>query len=129
MFGGGAEAVIRRVVKYGVGWTAGGGTPESLTVMMERINAAWKAGGRAGKPKFRALGYFVLGDELHEEAESNLLSYYGEFGARVWSGTIKSAAEAKERVKASEKTGVDELILFMSSPHLEQVDRLAEAVL
>jgi alkanesulfonate monooxygenase SsuD/methylene tetrahydromethanopterin reductase-like flavin-dependent oxidoreductase (luciferase family) len=129
MFGGGAEAVIRRVVKYGIGWTQGGGTPESLVAMMERVNAAWKAANRAGKPKFRALGYFVLGDELHEEAESNLVSYYGEFGSRVWRGTIKSAAEAKERVKAYEETGADELILFMSAPHLDQVDRLAEAVL
>ena len=129
MFGGGAEAVIRRVVKYGIGWTQGGGTPETLKAMMERVNAAWKATNRAGKPKFRTLGYFVLGDELHEEAESNLVSYYGEFGSRVWGGTIKSAAEAKERVKAFEEVGADELILFMSAPRLEQVDRLAEAVL
>jgi alkanesulfonate monooxygenase SsuD/methylene tetrahydromethanopterin reductase-like flavin-dependent oxidoreductase (luciferase family) len=129
MFGGGAEAVIRRVVKYGIGWTQGGGTPETLKAMMERVNAAWKAANRAGKPKFRTLGYFVLGDELHEEAESNLVSYYGEFGSRVWGATIKSAAETKEQVKAFEEVGADELILFMSAPHLDQVDRLAEAVL
>ncbi|HYT12474.1 MAG TPA: LLM class flavin-dependent oxidoreductase [Candidatus Nitrosopolaris sp.] len=129
MFGGGAEPVIRRVVKYGIGWTQGGGTPESLTAMMERINAAWKAARRAGKPKFRALAYFVIGDELHEEAESNLVSYYGEFGSRVWRGTVKSADEAKERVNAYEAVGADELILFIAAPHLDQVDRLAAAVL
>jgi alkanesulfonate monooxygenase SsuD/methylene tetrahydromethanopterin reductase-like flavin-dependent oxidoreductase (luciferase family) len=129
MFGGGAEPVIRRIVQYGIGYTQGGGTPESLTAMMERVNAAWKAAGRAGKPKFRALAYFAIGDEVHEEAESNLGSYYGEFGPRVWRGTFKSAAEAKERVKAYEEIGAEELILFMTAPHLDQADRLAEAVL
>ena len=129
MFGGGAEQVIGRVVKYGIGWTQGGGTPESLKAMMDRITAAWKAGGRAGKPKFRALTYFVIGDELHEEAESNLVSYYGEFGPRVWRGAVKSATEAKERIKAYAEVAPDELIFFMAAPHLNQVDRLADAVL
>lgn len=129
MFGGRAEAEIRRVVKYGIGYTQGGGTPDNLKTMMERVNSAWKADGRAGKPQFRALGYFALGDEVHEEAEANILSYYGEYGTRVWQGTIKTAAEAKEQAKAYEAVGCDELILFMSAPHLEQAERLAEAVL
>jgi alkanesulfonate monooxygenase SsuD/methylene tetrahydromethanopterin reductase-like flavin-dependent oxidoreductase (luciferase family) len=128
MFGGRADAVIRRVVKYGMGYTMGGGTPENLTTMMDRVNNAWKAEGRAGKPQFRALGYFALGDEVHEEAESNLASYYGEYGARAWQGTVKSSSEAKDRIKAFEQVGTDELILFMAAPHLEQVDRLAAAL-
>ena len=128
MFGGGAEAVIRRVVKYGIGYTQGGGTPESLTSMMARVNAAWKAGGRTGKPQFRALTYFAFGDEVHEESESNLVSYYGQYGPRVWQGTIKSAEDVKDRIKAYEAVGADELIFFMAAPHLEQVDRLAGAM-
>lgn len=128
MFGGRADAVVQRVVKYGIGYTQGGGTPESLTAMMGRVNTAWKADGRAGKPQFRALVYFALGDEVHEEGESNLVSYYGEFGPRVWQGAIKSAAEAKDRIKTYEQVGTDELIFFMTAPHLEQVDRLAAAL-
>jgi alkanesulfonate monooxygenase SsuD/methylene tetrahydromethanopterin reductase-like flavin-dependent oxidoreductase (luciferase family) len=128
MFGGRADAVIARVVKYGIGYTMGAGTPENLTAMMARVNNAWKAEGRAGKPQFRALGYFALGEEVHEEAESNLVSYYGEYGARVWQSTVKSSSEAKDRVKAFEQVGADELILFMAAPRLEQVDRLAAAL-
>jgi alkanesulfonate monooxygenase SsuD/methylene tetrahydromethanopterin reductase-like flavin-dependent oxidoreductase (luciferase family) len=129
MFGGHSDAAIARSVKYGIGHTQGGGTPESLKAMMERVNSAWQAAGRAGKPQFRALGYFALGDEVREEAESNLMSYYADFGPRVWLGTIKSAAEAKERVKAYQTVGADELILFMAAPHVEEAERLAEAVL
>jgi 2-methylisocitrate lyase-like PEP mutase family enzyme len=47
----------------------------------------------------------------------------------VWQGTIKSAAQAKERVKAYQEVGADELIFSMSAPHVEQAERLAEAVL
>ncbi len=60
IFGGGADAVVRRVVKYGIGYTQGGGTPESLKPMMDRVNGAWTAAGRGGKPEFRALGVFRL---------------------------------------------------------------------
>lgn len=93
------------------------------------MNSAWQAAGRAGKPQFQALTYFALGDEVYEEAESNLVSYYAEFGTRVWQGTIKTAAEVKERVKTYEKIGADELIFLMSASHIEQAERLAEAVL
>jgi hypothetical protein len=47
----------------------------------------------------------------------------------VWQGAIKSAGEAKDRIKAYEAIGGDELILFMTAPSVEQVDRLAQAVL
>ena len=129
LFGGRADAVLRRLVKYGIGYTQGGGTPESLMAMMDRVNGAWKAAGRAGKPEFRALAYFALGDHTHSEAESNLRDYYGEWGPRVWPGTIKTAREAKDQLKAYEAIGCDELVLFITAPAVEQAERLAEAVL
>jgi len=129
MFGGGADAVVRRVVKYGMGYTQGGGTPERLAQMMDRVKSAWSAAGRGGKPEFRALAYFAIGEDAHAEAESNVVAYYGDFGPRVWQGTIKSAAEAKDRIKAYAAVGCDELILFMTAPAVEQAERLAEAVL
>ena len=128
-FGGYSAPVIRRVVKYGVGYTLGGGPPEALAGMMQRVSAAWKEAGREGKPRFWALAYFVLGDEVAAEAEQNLTAYYGDYGPRVWGGTVKSVADAKERVKGFEAIGCDELILFMAAPAVEQAERLAEAVL
>ena len=129
MFGGHSEAAVARTVKYGIGHTQGGGTPEHLKTLMERVSNAWKAAHRAGKPQFRALSYFAIGDEVHEEAESNLVSYYGEYGPRVWQGVIKTAAEAKQRIQEYEATGCDEFIVFMATPSIEQAERLAEAVL
>jgi alkanesulfonate monooxygenase SsuD/methylene tetrahydromethanopterin reductase-like flavin-dependent oxidoreductase (luciferase family) len=129
MIGGRADRTIDRLVKYGIGYTQGGGNPEGLKAMMDRVNAAWNAAGRSGKPEFRALAYFALGDEVHEEAQSNLMDYYGDWGDGVWKDAVKTADEAKERLQAYETIGCDELVLFMTAPAAAQAERLAEAVL
>jgi alkanesulfonate monooxygenase SsuD/methylene tetrahydromethanopterin reductase-like flavin-dependent oxidoreductase (luciferase family) len=129
MFGGQADRPIARVAKYGIGFTLGGGSPENLKVMMEKVNAAWTQAGRQGRPEFRALVYFAIGDDAAAKGEATLTAYYGEYGPRVWQRAIKTAAEAKERVKAFEAVGCDELLMFMAAADLVQADRLAEAVL
>ena len=127
--GGQAERAIARLAKYGTGYTLGGGTPQALAGMMERVNAAWKEAGREGKPYFWALTYFALGDDAAAEAEQNLVAYYGDYGGRVWGGALKTADEAKQRVQAFKDVGCDEFIPFMAAPSVEQAERLAEAVL
>jgi alkanesulfonate monooxygenase SsuD/methylene tetrahydromethanopterin reductase-like flavin-dependent oxidoreductase (luciferase family) len=128
IIGGHSERALARIARYGIGYTLGGGTPESLAKMMERVNTIWKEAGREGKPEFKALRYFALGDEVAAEAEQNIHAYYGEYGARSWAATIKTAEDANELVKAFAAVGCDELILFMAGPRLDQVDRLAEAI-
>ena len=128
MFGGRVDRSVERVVKYGIGYSLGGGTPEGLKAMMDRVSAAWKGAGRSGKPEFRALAYFAIGDEVHAEAQSNVMDYYGDWGAAVWKGAVKTADEARELIKAYEAIGCDELLLFMTAPAIAQADRLAEAV-
>lgn len=127
-FGGQSAAEVRRLASYGVGYTLGGGSPEALAGMMERVNAAWRDAGREGKPKFWALGYFALGAEVAAEAEENLTGYYGEYGPRIWARAVKTAADAKARIKMFEDAGCDEYILFMTAPSVEQAERLADAV-
>ena len=129
MFGGGADQAVARVARYGIGYTMGGGDPNALAQMMPRVDAAWQAAGRAGKPRYQALAYFVFGDEAHAEAEGNIKDYYGDWGARVWYGALKDAAAARERVAAFEAAGCDEVLLFAAAPRVDQVERLAEAVL
>jgi len=129
MFGGRAEQAVSRVARFGVGYTQGNGTPEGLAAMMERVNAAWKAAGREGKPDFRALVYFALGDSVQAEGQSNVVGYYGGYGPTVWASAVKTAAEAKQRVEAYAAVGCSELLLFMTVPGVAQAEQLAEAVL
>jgi alkanesulfonate monooxygenase SsuD/methylene tetrahydromethanopterin reductase-like flavin-dependent oxidoreductase (luciferase family) len=128
IFGGHSERAIARIAKYGIGYTMGGGAPEQMRGMIERIRAIWNEAGRPGQPEFRVLSYFALGDEVAAEAENNLKGYYGDFGPRVWAGAVKTADEARQRVKAFEEAGADELIVFMAAPAVEQAERLAKAV-
>lgn len=129
MFGGGAEQAVGRVARYGIGYTMGGGDPNALAQMMPRVDAAWQAAGRAGRPLYRALAYFVFGDEARDEAETNIRDYYGDWGDRVWYGALKDPDAARERLAAFQAIGCDEVILFTAAPRLEQVEHLAEAVL
>jgi alkanesulfonate monooxygenase SsuD/methylene tetrahydromethanopterin reductase-like flavin-dependent oxidoreductase (luciferase family) len=129
MFGGGADQAVARVARYGIGYTMGGGDPSALEQMIERVDVAWQAAGRTGRPRYQALTYFVFGDEAHAEAEGNIRDYYGEWGGRVWYGALKDAAGAHERLASFEASGCDEVVLFAAAPRLDQVERLAEAVL
>ena len=129
MFGGGAEQAVARVVRYGIGHTMGGGDPNALAQMKQRVDEAWQTAGRGGRPQYRALSYFVFGDEAQAEAEHNIRDYYGDWGERVWYGALKDPAAARERLAAFEAVGCDEVVLFAAAPRLDQVERLAEAVL
>jgi alkanesulfonate monooxygenase SsuD/methylene tetrahydromethanopterin reductase-like flavin-dependent oxidoreductase (luciferase family) len=129
MFGGGADQAVARVARYGIGYTMGGGDPNALAQMMQRVDAAWQAAGRAGRPLFQALTYFVFGEEARAEAEGNIRDYYGDWGDRVWYGALKDPTAARERLAAFEAAGCDEVLLFAAAPRLDQVERLAEAVL
>lgn len=129
MFGGGADHAVARVARYGIGYTMGGGDPHALAQMMQRVDAAWQAAGRAGRPQYRALAYFVFGDEARAEAEGNIRDYYGDWGDRVWYGALKDPEATRERLSAFQAIGCDEVMLFTAAPRLEQVERLAEAVL
>ncbi len=127
LFGGRAEPVVARVAKYGLGYTQGGGTPEGLSEMQARVDAAWQRAGRPGKPEYRALAYFALGDDAQAPGEHSLRDYYGPYGDRVWAGAARDAAAVRQRIRAYESTGCDELVFFMTAPSIAQADRLAEA--
>jgi alkanesulfonate monooxygenase SsuD/methylene tetrahydromethanopterin reductase-like flavin-dependent oxidoreductase (luciferase family) len=133
MFGGRAEQVIARVVKYGKGYVgSAGGTPESLRSMMERIREAWDSSGRSGFPESRAVVYFVLGDDAMSSARRSIDSYYGPphyDSEAIWSSLVsKSTAGIERHLAAYAAVGCDELIFLLTSPTVEQVKRLADVV-
>jgi alkanesulfonate monooxygenase SsuD/methylene tetrahydromethanopterin reductase-like flavin-dependent oxidoreductase (luciferase family) len=129
LIGGRAERAIRRLARYGIGYTQGGGSPESLRQSIDKVKEVWHSAGRAGEPEFRALVYFALGDDAQEWGERSVRDYYGQYGERVWAGTIKDAEDARRQVQAYTEVGCDELVFFITAPAVTQAERLAEAVL
>lgn len=130
LIGGSSDAAIERTVRWAEGWTAGGAPPEVVGPFAQRVRDAWESSDRDGEPRLVALSYFSIGEE--EESRRNLLDYYGFLGdmAKGFAESIPRTPEAiRERVKAFEDAGLDEVILDPTVAELEQVDRLADLVL
>ena len=132
ILGGQADAAFRRAAKYGDGWIMGGGPPEDFGPAREKLEAAFREAGRTDKPRAVAMTYFSLDDDAEEQTRRGIGHYYSfapEYKELVVARTAKGEDGVRERVRAFEERGCDELILFPASPHAEQVDRLAALVL
>lgn len=131
MVGGSADASFERAAKYGNGWIMGGGTPEMFAEAGKQADQAWERAGRSKKPRKASLAYFSLGPDAQAHAERNIGHYYawlGDYAAQIVRSTATSPEIVKSYVEGFEAAGCDELILFPSSKHPEQVDLLADAV-
>jgi alkanesulfonate monooxygenase SsuD/methylene tetrahydromethanopterin reductase-like flavin-dependent oxidoreductase (luciferase family) len=133
VFGGTSDATIERVVRWGVGWTAGGSAPENVAPFAERVRGAWREGGRSGAPKIVALSYFSLGDGVAEESKRYIMRYYSYLGDNAKGfaehGVPRTPEAIRETVRKFEDAGVDELILDPTVADPRQVDLLADLVL
>lgn len=130
LIGGSSDAAVRRTVRYGQGWIAGGGGADQIRPMVERIRRAWHDAGREGEPRFAGLAYFGLSDE--ETSRHSLRTYYGFLGnaaEMVANSALRSPQALRDAVKAFEEAGLDELIFDPTVPDVAEVDRLADAVL
>jgi alkanesulfonate monooxygenase SsuD/methylene tetrahydromethanopterin reductase-like flavin-dependent oxidoreductase (luciferase family) len=130
IFGGTSEATIRRMLQYGVGWTAGGSPPDQVAPFAERVRAAWKDSGRPGDPHIVALAYYSVGEE--EAAVRYIIDYYaflGDFAQQMAQWVPKTPEAIRDTVSAFEDIGVDELILDATVDDPDQVDKLAEIAL
>jgi alkanesulfonate monooxygenase SsuD/methylene tetrahydromethanopterin reductase-like flavin-dependent oxidoreductase (luciferase family) len=130
--GGQADAAFRRAAQYGEGWVAGGGPPEYYPPAMDKLDAAWRGAGRSGEPRRLSLTYFSLDADPEHQARRTIGHYYAvaeDYAQMVVAGVAKGEDGAKERVRAFEEAGCDELIMFPASSNPDQVDRLAAAVL
>lgn len=128
MFGGSSDQVVRRVVRWGIGWTAGGAGLQMAASMYAKILAAWAESGRPGKPEFRALTYFALGSRA-EQGREYLVDYYGPLAERIWPNIPRDPNGLRETVASFEAAGTDELLFMPAVASLDQVEMLAEAVL
>ena len=79
-----------------------------------------------------ALAYFSLGDEAEEASRRYLLDYYrfvGDFASQIAESAHRSVSQVRAVAKGFEDAGFTELYFDPTVATLDQVDRLAEAVL
>ena len=132
LIGGQPKLAAPRAVRWEAGFTIGGAPPEMAGGAIQEFKDAWAQAGAAGQPRVVALSYFSLGDEHAEESLGNLRGYYGFIGdwaEGIASGTPRTAEAVQQTAAAFRDLGVDELLFDPTVANLDQVDRLAEAVL
>jgi alkanesulfonate monooxygenase SsuD/methylene tetrahydromethanopterin reductase-like flavin-dependent oxidoreductase (luciferase family) len=130
LIGGNSDAAVARTVKYAEGWTSGGGGPDMAAPMIEKVRRNWHDAGREGEPRIAALVYFGLGDD--EASRALLRTYYGFLGDwvdAIVESAVRTPQAAKEIAERFAAVGVTELVFDPTVGSLDQVDRLADAVL
>lgn len=130
LIGGTSDAALRRTVQQAEGWTAGGGGPDMAAPFIEKVRQAWADAGREDEPRFGALIYYGFGDV--ESSRSSLLKYYGFLGdwaTQIADGAIRTPADAKAVAQRFADIGVTDLAFDPTIASLDEIDRLADAVL
>jgi alkanesulfonate monooxygenase SsuD/methylene tetrahydromethanopterin reductase-like flavin-dependent oxidoreductase (luciferase family) len=132
MIGGSSDEAVKRAAKYGIGYTAGGGGPDMMAPIVEKVRRWWSEAGRGGEPRLVALSYFALGPRAEEGSARYLKDYYaylGEWADRIAESAPTTPEALKELAGRFRDIGVDELILDPTISEPDQVERLADALL
>jgi hypothetical protein len=99
----------------------------------DRVRAGWRQAGRPGNPQTHASVNFAIGDQhVAESGRKHLAHYYGfkpEYAKLNVDDLITSPRDALDTVRAYADLGFDRLLFHPAAASLDQVDRLADAVL
>lgn len=128
VIGGPSDKAVQRAVKWGIGWTAGGGGPDRAAGAIERVRTAWSEAGKEGESRIFCLDYFALGPQAEQRGGEYLSDYYGDYGPMITQAMPKSAEDIRDRMKQFEDIGAETLIFVPTIGELDQVELLAEAV-
>ncbi|MBM2619021.1 LLM class flavin-dependent oxidoreductase [Actinoplanes sp. LDG1-06] len=132
IFGGTVAASFARMARWGDGYTSGGVPGPMVAGGFDAARDAWRAAGRAGRPRLVAMMYFALGDP--GKGLSNIRTYYGPYAPEqmtklVLDSVSATAAQIRETVQAFAAIGTDDLILHPTTDDPAEIERLAEVVL
>lgn len=131
LFGGIGPAAARRVSQWGEGYIASGATPAAARQYYQQIEEAWNVAGRLGKPRFIIELYYALGPDAAERGAVAIRDYYrfrGPQAEAIAQSILPSAEALKERFRALEDAGVDEIILASTIPGNDQLERLLDVI-
>lgn len=132
-FGGFAEEAIRRAVRLGDGYIAGGRGPEYARQVVPQVRRMVAEVGRdPARFPIASLVYFCLDSDPERALKTvgdYIQTYYGRLIFEPREGAVCGRAEqAAARMKEYTALDLDTLILVPVVRNPEQVDRLAEAV-
>lgn len=131
LFAGQPRFAAPRAARWNGGFTIGGAPAEQASIAAEEFRRAYRDAGGTDTPHVAALAYFSIGEEHTDESLTNLRTYYanlGEWSERIAQGAAREPSDLRDRIKAYEDAGIDELLLDPTVANVDQVDRAAEIV-
>ncbi|MCV7226033.1 LLM class flavin-dependent oxidoreductase [Mycolicibacterium komossense] len=134
LFGGRSDATVRRATTVGDGWVAGALREYPWqSEFADRVRAGWHAAGRPGHPQIHASVNFALGnDAVIQGGRDHLSRYYGfkpAYAQLNIDDLIATPDDARATVCAYRDLGFDRLLFHPTVASLDQLDRLADALL
>ncbi len=134
LFGGRSAATVRRVIAVGDGWAAGAVRHyDAQSELAGQIRAGWQAAERTGRPYLQASVNFGLGSaDAVAAGRDHLARYYGfapEYARVNVDDMVCSAEDARHTVRRYRELGFDRLLFHPTGAAVEQLDRLADAIL
>ncbi len=129
LFGGLVPAAHTRAATEGQGWVAPLFGLQVLEAGATAVRQAWADTGRAGVPRIVTGRYFSLGQQADRVADDYIRHYYpDEYFPMARADTLTSPEQMAEELDRLTNAGVTDLVLYPSSPGLDQVRLLAEAI-
>ncbi|WP_292989717.1 LLM class flavin-dependent oxidoreductase [Mycobacterium sp.] len=134
LFGGKSKATLRRATMIGDGWVAGALRDyKAQAEFIDRVRQGWQAAGRAGEPTNHAsVNVAIGGNGTADAGRAHLAHYYGfkpDYAKLNVDDIITTAQDARHTVRVYRDLGFDRLLFHPAVASLDQVDRLADAVL
>ena len=126
LIGGYAPAAMQRLGKWGNGYISGGGGPQRANDNFRKAETAWREAGRSGQPRLVGCVYIALGPDALARGGDYIRHYYGAYGDMIAKSLPTTLEAIKGMIQAFAGIGADELILWPTTPDLEQVDQLAD---
>jgi alkanesulfonate monooxygenase SsuD/methylene tetrahydromethanopterin reductase-like flavin-dependent oxidoreductase (luciferase family) len=131
LFGGFAQAVIDRVARWGDGFLGAALPPKYLDQLFRKVEQAWAAEGRAGRPRLVAQTNVAIGPPLMiDEARRELRAYYGdtEYTEHAVEGMLTTPEQIRTALAAFADIGADEVMLYCWASDSAQLDRISDVI-
>lgn len=132
LVGGGSDVTFARVARFADGYVHGGGPPRAFARAADKARAAWSDAGRPGTPRLWGQGYFTLGDDATIAAGiAYLREYYaftGPYVERIVAELMTTPQAIAQFIRGYAEAGCDDLVLFPTVAHPEQLQRLAKVL-
>jgi alkanesulfonate monooxygenase SsuD/methylene tetrahydromethanopterin reductase-like flavin-dependent oxidoreductase (luciferase family) len=131
LLGGVHGSSLRRAAQLGDGYITLPAQAEVLGNRFRAVENEWSAAGREGKPRFVGTIYFTLEPDGTERAKAYILDYYSFMGPMAHfmaTSLLTTPRDVRSAIASFSDVGMDELVLWPGTARLDELHRLADAV-